>query len=394
MDQNQSNLKNLQKRQDSSSFTRLLKVNTIIVVDEKVFYLGFALANDIGPSRFGKLLNYFGSAKAAWSGSESELRAAGLGPKTLEKFKSFRDEFNYQVYLEKLRKTKTDFIALCDSAYPEGLKKLPNPPTVLFVKGDKSCLENEKTIGVVGARKMTSYGESVTESLVSELVGYGFVIISGMALGVDATAHNSSLKNKGQTIAVLGCGVDCPFPKENERLYEEILDGGGLIVSEYPLGMEPMVGSFPARNRIIAALSLGVLVSEAGEDSGSLITAEWAKRLGKPIFAVPGPITSYQSKGAIKLLKEGGTLVQSAEDILKIINPKSKILNSKQILNFNKLKLTREEREVLSLLQSESMDIDEISKKVKFKIMKLNIILSDLEMRGILKNDGGKFILS
>lgn len=362
-------------------------------MDERNYYLGFALAPNIGPIKLQKLLNFFGSAYASWTGSSKELQEAGLGPKTIERFLKFREEFSFSDYLEKLRKTKCDFVALCDKEYPPGLKKLSNPPTVLFTKGNRECLIPEKSIGIVGARKMTSYGENVTQVLVGELVLNDFVIISGMALGVDAASHKSCLENKGKTIAVLGCGVDCPFPKENERLYEEILDGGGLIVSEYPLGMEPLPGSFPARNRIIAGLSLGVLVVEAGEDSGSLITAEWGKRLGKPVFAVPGPITSQQSRGSLKLIKEGGILVQSAGDILEGLNIEKQIQNTKKQI-IQGLKLSRNERIVLKLLQGESLDIDEISKKTKIKIVNLNIILSDLEMRGILKNQGGKFAVA
>ncbi len=362
-------------------------------MDERNYYLGFSLANNIGPIRFRNLLNYFGSASSAWKGTNKELREAGLGPKTIEGFLGFREEFGFGDYLEKLRKTKSDFIASFEKSYPNSLTKLPNPPIVLFVKGDKSCLDNEKNIGVVGARKMTSYGENVTETLISDLVSSGFTIVSGMALGVDATAHTFCLENKGKTIAVLGCGVDCPIPRENEWLYEQILDGGGLTVSECPLGMKPLPGSFPARNRIIAALSLGILVVEAGEDSGSLITAEWAKKLGKPIFAVPGPITSQQSKGAIKLLKEGGNFVQSAKDILDVLNIRETQTTKENQISKN-LKLSKVEKTVFDLLQNESMDVDEISKKLKLKIIKLNIILSDLEMRGILKNQGGRFAIT
>ncbi len=363
-------------------------------MNEKISSLAFSLAPGIGPKRYQSLLRIFGSAKIAWKGSEKKLKAAGVGKVNFAKFDAFRKTFAISEYLEKLRKARVEFIPFGGKYYPESLKKIDNPPIGLFTKGDQKLLLGPQKIAVVGSRKITSYGKEVTENLVSELCSAGFVIVSGMALGVDGLAHKSAIDNQGSTIAVLGCGVDCPYPRENEKLYEDILDSGGLVISEYPLGMSASKGTFPARNRIIAGISMAVLITEAAEDSGSLITAEHAIKQSKKVFAVPGPITSQMSRGTLTLLKHGAVLVSSSDDIinelgvqpLKGVDMKGKVASSGL-----KLKLSKLEEKIFDILQNEERTIDEISKLTKISIAKLTAILSEMEMKGILKNSGGKF---
>lgn len=361
-------------------------------MDEKNYYLGFSLAKNIGPVSLRKLINHFGSARLAWEGSEIELRKAGLGEKTYEQFKIFREEFNFEEYLEKLARAKVWLVASFEKEYPKGLRDLQNPPIVIFGRGDKSCLNLSRSIGVVGTRKVTSYGREVTESLVSDLVLYGFTIISGMALGVDAIAHTSCLDNNGKTIAVLGNGVDLPFPRENQGLYQKIIESAGAVISEYPPGTNPSKGIFPARNRIIAGLSLGVLITEAAEDSGSLITAQWGLKLGKKVFAVPGPITSRMSDGSLKLLRQGATLVSGVEDILREFKGQNAKCKSKS-QKLKVLNLSKEELKIVRLLENESMTIDEIARKLKMPIWQISALLSELEMRGAIKQDLGSYRL-
>ena len=378
---------------------------------EKDFYLSFSLS-PIGPKRFKKLLEIFGSAEKAWKRAEDDFKKAGVGEKVFAKFDLFRKKLDCKQYLEKLKKTKVEIIAQFEKEYPKKLLELSDAPIVLFAKGNKNLLFAENIIGVVGTRKITSYGKQVTEDLVSSLSSAGFIIASGMALGVDGIAHKTAIDcqvkwqgyplpnlPKGSTIAVLGCGVDCPYPRENQNLYEEILDSGGLIISEYPLGMLANKGTFPARNRIIAGISLAVLVTEAGKDSGSLITASNAASQGRTVFAVPGPITSRMSDGTSKLLKEGAVLVSSAEDILESLNIKNIPTNfiragsrMKTIIGtFKKFKISREERKILGAIEYEGLTIDEISRMTKIPIGKLSIILSEMELKGLVKNSGGKF---
>jgi DNA processing protein len=356
---------------------------------EKLAALAFSLGPGIGPKRFQKLIQVFGSAEKALKGDLAEFKKAGVGKANFSKFDEFRKGFNAESYLEKLRKSKVEFVHSGNKFYPENLKKIDSPPIGMFTKGNQKLLNSPQIIAVVGSRKTTFYGREVTESLVSDLCSAGFAIVSGMALGVDGVAHRTAIQAQGRTLAVLGCGVDCPYPRENEKLYEEILDSGGLIISEYPLGMQASKGTFPARNRIIAGISSAVLVTEAAEDSGSLITAAHAIAQGKKVFAVPGPITSRMSQGTLKLLKQGAVLVSCADDVLKELNIKNKIVNIKntyEILNISKL-----ERKVLGVLRNEERGIDEITKLTKIPVARLSTILSEMELSGLVKNSGGKF---
>ncbi len=365
-------------------------------MDENSACLCFSLSDGIGPKTFIRLLKHFGSAKNAWKDLDSaNFKHAGISENLYKKFDSFRKTFDLNEYLEKLNKTKVTVISYTSDKYPELLKQLQSPPIILFCKGNLELLNSTTNIGVVGARKITSYGKDVTEKLVSELVAYDFTIISGLAFGVDATAHKTALENNGKTIAVLGCGVDCCTPAENQDLYEKILDHGGLIISEYPLGQPPSAGSFPARNRIIAGLSLGVLITEAAEDSGSLITAEEARKLGRPVFAVPGSINSQMSKGALKLIRNGAILVQSSKDILETFEVKMQngftASRAKGKITSQKLKgLNTKEKQIVQLVENEAISLDLISKQTKIPTVKLMVLVSSLEMRGILENKNGE----
>lgn len=356
---------------------------------DKDYVLGFSLAPGIGPKGFQNLIRIFGSAQAAWNENESNLKNAGVGEKTFKKFEKFRKEFDFLEYSKKLKSAKVRFIPYSDKYYPKSLKKIENPPIGLFVKGNIDLLLSGNCIAVVGARKITTYGRDVTINLVNSLCSNKIIIVSGMALGVDGVAHKTVIDSNGKTIAVLGCGVDCPYPKENEKLYEEILDSGGLIISEYPLGMPANPGTFPARNRIIAGISLAVLVTEAAEDSGSLITAEEAIKQNKKVFAVPGPITSHMSRGALKLLKQGATLVASAEDIFASLKL-SATGRSGGKTKIQDLGLSEIEKKILQIIENEEKTVDEISRLIKIPIAKLSITISQMELGGIVKSSNGK----
>ncbi|MCX6724559.1 MAG: DNA-processing protein DprA, partial [Candidatus Shapirobacteria bacterium] len=269
-------------------------------INEKKYWIGFSAFNGIGPKRFALLRNYFGSARSAWEARLKELLAIGLEQKLVENFVKFRQDFDLNSYFLRLRENKIECQTLVDKNYPENLKKIDNPPYVLFVKG-KIKPQDELALAVVGTRKMTAYGREVTESLTQQLVNFGLTIVSGLARGVDTTAHQTVLQNGGRTIAVLACGLDIIYPPENKKLAEEIANGHGVLVSEFPPGHQAVPGNFPARNRIISGLSLGTLVIEGAQDSGALITARHAADQGREVFAVPGPITSQNSAGPLLL---------------------------------------------------------------------------------------------
>lgn len=362
-------------------------------MNEKSYWLGFSMFIGIGPVKFNQLLAYFGSAQNAWNASLSELQASGIGKKVPQDFVEFRKNFSIERYEELLLKKGVRYYSVSEDAYPKRLAAITKPPFILYVRGNPKLIEDDgKNIAIVGTRKVTSYGRQVTELFTQELVDAGCVIVSGLALGVDAIAHQATLDAGGKTIAVLGCGVDCCYPSTNSRLYDEIIEKEGIIVSEYGLSVPPNQGSFPSRNRIIAGLSLGVLVTEGAVDSGSLITAKDAFENNRPVFAVPGPITSTLSKGPYELIGKGGMLVTSAKEILDTlqIDPtrhrKTKVRQQGD---------TQEEQEIIDLLSEQDMHFDEIVRKTKIKSSEIGGILSLLEMKGIVQNlDGGVFGLS
>ena len=358
-------------------------------MNERDYYVFFSYSVGIGPKTFLKLLRYFKTAEKIYNASEKELISVGFKGKSLEKFLESKAEFDFEKYFEKMRKAKVEFIPYGDKHYPFGLKNIDSPPIGLFIKGNKNLLLSKNNISVVGARKITSYGRQVTEALVADLVRNYIVITSGMAMGVDSVSHETAIENKGLTIAVLGCGVDCPYPRENEKLYEKILDANGLIISEYPIGMSANPGTFPARNRIIAGISQAVLVTEASEDSGSLISADYAKKFGKKIFAVPGPINSQMAQGSLKLLKQGAKLVSHVDDVLEELSIKNKVSSKTKNYRFRGLNL--EEKKIVKLLENEEMTVDELSKRVNYSVPVIMQILGVMEIKGIIGNINGRY---
>lgn len=226
---------------------------------------------------------------------------------------------NYSSSFLRLRENKLECQTLADKIYPENLKKIDNPPLRLFIKGAIKAAD-KRALAVVGSRRMSRYGEKVTQKLVADLVREKITIVSGLARGIDTIAHQTALKAGGRTIAVLGSGLEKIYPPENKNLVEEIIKGHGAVVSEFPPEQPPAVLNFPARNRLIAGLSLGVLVIEGAARSGSLITARWAAEQGKEVFAVPGPIDAVNSQAPLFLIKQGAKAVETIEDILEELN--------------------------------------------------------------------------
>lgn len=385
---------------------------------ERSYWLGFSSFSGIGPGKFSLLLKEFGSAKFAWGASFSELEKV-LGKTWTPRFVDFRDKFSISEYEKRLKKARVSYLILTDKDYPSLLAQINKPPFVLYYKGSLEILQfrhsgedeerlqnlpkekeeisdsghgqNDGIIAIVGTRRITEYGKQVTQVLTSDLVNNGFVIVSGLALGVDATAHKTTIMNKGKTIAVLGCGVDCCYPRENQQVYENILDNGGAIVSEYPLGQQPSQGSFPSRNRIISGLSQGVIVTEGASDSGALYTAKDAIDAGRPVYAVPGPITSSLSKGPHGLIAKGAKLISSAEEIiidLGFIHSAGSGQANKGLRN-EKSNLkgdTKEEQVIIDLLQNEDVHFDEMVKRSNIKSASLGSLLSMMEVKGFVKS--------
>ncbi|MBI2593231.1 DNA-protecting protein DprA [Candidatus Daviesbacteria bacterium] len=354
--------------------------------------LGYLLAlhfvEGLGPARIKKLFDYFGSFEAVWNAKVSEYNQFKFPEKLIENLKIAKKSVDPDEYLLRLQKNGIKIITIFDKNYPKLLKEIHDPPMIIYYKGEISDEVLGKCFAVVGTRKPTGYGRVVTEKLTRELAGAGLTIVSGLARGVDTIAHKVTIEANCKTLAVLGGGLNQIFPSENLGLAEKIASGFGAVLTEFPPSYPHLAGNFPARNRIISGLSKGVLVTEAAEDSGSLITARLALEQNREVFAVPGPITSSMSEGTSFLLKEGAKLVSSAQDILDElgIKPRSKV-------NLSTLNLTKEEAEILDLIKDESRHVDELSRILKKPIAEISGILLKLEIIGIVKNLGaGNYI--
>lgn len=270
----------------------------------------------LGPMRLKALLDYFSDPKMAWEADVLEIQRIGIPQNVINLFLETRKKLNPEKYLESIEKSGIKYLTVFDENYPRLLKEIYDPPTVLYYKGE-ILPEDERAVAVVGTRRVTGYGKLVTQRFACDLVSFGITVVSGLARGVDSEAHRAVIKSGGRTIAVLGGGLQNIYPPENTYLAKQITEGFGAVVSEIPLDRPYSRGVFPARNRIVSGLSLGVLVTEAAERSGTLITVRTALEQGRDVFAVPGPITSEFSKGPAALIKEGAKLVTSAEEILE-----------------------------------------------------------------------------
>lgn len=368
--------------------------------EERLYWLGFSVFPGIGPARFQKLLSFFGSAKEAWMASETDLKQMRLGDKLIKKFIDFRLQFSPYRYEKVLRQNRIDFIAYFEERYPALLARSKYPPIALFIKGnyDFNSPENQQVLAVVGCRKITEYGKEVTEQITRDIVVAGFTVISGLALGVDALAHRIALRTQGKTIAVLGSGIDCCYPKENIALYNQITQHGA-VVSEYPIGQPPTIGSFPSRNRVIAGLASGIIVTEGAADSGALITAEHAFANKRPVFAVPGPITSPFSQGPHLLIERGARLVTCAEEVLAVLGVRSTASSAYSMGRKDTRRQikgdTKEEQMIIDLLQKQNLHFDEIVRMLHMGSAQIGSLLSLMEMKGMVKVlDTGYFSLT
>lgn len=339
----------------------------------------------LGPIRLKALLDYFQDPKLAWDASKKDLLNIGIPENVIKNLSEAQKTLDIDEYLQNLKNQKINWITIYDESYPYLLKEIQNPPMLLYFKGDISTVDN--TFAVVGSRKMTSYGKFVTEKFTEELVAAGVVIVSGLAKGVDATAHRTTLKNHGKTFAVVGGGLNKIYPPENIRMSEEIVESGGALISMFPPDESSLPGNFPARNRIISGLSKGVLVTEADIDSGSLITARFAVEQGRDVFVVPGPINSILSKGPMSLLKEGAMPVMETVEILEALGINS--MKNAQLTMKNYEDLPAEEKLILEILQNEQKHLDEICRELGKSIPQVSSIILKMEISGLVKNLGG-----
>jgi len=371
-------------------------------------YLKLIRADGVGPVTFARLLRHFGSVDRTLGASVSELaKVDGIGLRTAERIAATRGKFDPAAELGTAGKLGVWLVTSEDQRYPPVLKQIYDPPPVLYVKGDLTRADN-LAISIVGSRRCSYYGREQSSRFAHFLASAGFTICSGMARGIDSLAHQGALSAGGRTFAVMGCGLANIFPPENKKLFELISESGACI-SELPLQYEPLPENFPPRNRIIAGLSLGTIIIEAGLRSGALITARAALDYNREVMAVPGKIDSPLSKGTHKLLKEGARLVESVEDVMQALGYIGEQLEShvsraatdaarkaeETLFDKTQLKLSKDEKAVYECLSNEPMHVEEVIADTELMPGSVNAGLISLRLKGLIKQlPGSMFVKS
>jgi DNA processing protein len=365
-------------------------------------WLAISLTPGLGPTRARKLVEHFGSAEAVLHASLTELESTGIPVVSAQSLATGKSAELAREEIAQAAAADIAMVSLEDSAYPLRLKEIYDPPLILRVRGNPEVL-TKAGIAMVGTRHPTPYGSGMAERLACDLAAQGLVIISGMARGIDTASHRGAISAKGKTVAVFGTGVDVIYPKENSRLSEQILALGGALISEFPLGTFAAPQNFPIRNRIISGMSVGVLVVEAAEYSGTRITARCALEQNRDVFAVPGNVTNKNSWGPNTLIKQGAKLVATWEDVWEDlptevrlaltppVSPESQGASSESL--FPDEALPPHEKRILGLLKAdETTHIDEIVEKLENDLSSSEIFaaLFELELAGKVRQMPGK----
>ncbi len=352
-------------------------------VDPLGYWIGFNRVRGIGPARLRVLLDYFGSIEQAWQAPADALQGAGLDRRSLANLLQARRELDLPAELAQIHKAGLQVYTWEDPRYPARLLTISDPPPVIYIKGELRE-SDDWAVAMVGTRQASTYGREVARRLAGELAQAGVTIISGLARGIDAVAHHAALEAGGRTIAVLGSGLDIVYPWEHARLAAQIVAHGALI-SEYPLRTQPEAGNFPPRNRIISGLSRGVVVVEAGERSGALITAEFAAEQGRDVLAVPGSILQRGSQGTNRLIREGARPVLSSADVLEELDLASAIQHAEAR---QALPADATEACLLEHLSAEPTHIDEVGRAVNLPIATVSSTLALMELKGLVRHVG------
>lgn len=348
----------------------------------------------IGPRKIRNLVAHFQSPAEVLRASPRDLiRVPGIEKKLASGIVhnkgggKFADE-----QLRLVNRIGARIVTIWDAEYPELLRKTYDPPAFLFVLGKFSPCDKH-ALAIVGTRTASSYGQLIAESLARDFTQLGITVISGLARGIDTEAHGATLRAKGRTIAVIGSGLDVPYPPENRRL-QELIANQGAVVSEFPMGTKPDATNFPRRNRIISGLSLGTIVVESGEDGGAMITASTALDQNREVFAIPGNITEKRSAGPNKLIREGrAKLVQRLEDILEELGPQLRYLLKREASPDPAADLTLFERRIVDKLTSEPIHIDELAELAETSTADALVSLLSLEFKGLVRQLPGKMFL-
>ena len=348
------------------------------------FRVAFTLVKGIGAVRLQALLDYFGDAETAWNASAFELTSAGLSAKLVARTLEIRASLDVDQYFAGIESQGINILTWDDPDYPAHLKQIDQPPPILYLRGNITP-EDTWAVAIVGTRAVTAYGRQVTDEIATILAHNGVTIVSGLARGVDAVAHSAALKAGGRTLAVLGSGVDRIYPPEHRSLAEKIMTQGAVI-SDYAPGTPPESANFPPRNRIISGLSLAVVVIEAAESSGALITASFAADHGREVFAVPGNIFAPQSKGTNRLIANGAKPLLAVNDILEALDL-TRNIERREIRKA--LPTDPTEAALFQLIGAEPLHVDEIRAQTGLPIDRVSATLAMMELKGMVRQVGG-----
>jgi DNA processing protein len=350
----------------------------------------------VGNHLFKRLIERFDSPEAVLKAPAGELaRVEGMTARLVEAIKSSRPPESAAAEIRVAAARGYRLLTIAEPDYPSLLRQIPDPPPYLYVKGDLAGCE--RPIAVVGSRNATAYGLEMTHQICIDLARLGFTVVSGMALGIDAAAHEGALSGSGRTVAVLGSGLDNIYPPQHRKLFDRIA-ARGAVISEFPLQAEPEAHHFPIRNRVISGMSLGTVVVEATKNSGSLITARLAAEQNREVFAVPGSIQSFKSMGTHTLIKQGAKLVENVQDILSELSlfttASQTIAGSGPLPLEVPQRLTADETRVYRALSPYPVHIDELVRKLAIDAGRLSAILLQLELKGIVSQLPGKLFIA
>lgn len=350
---------------------------------DRSYWVALSFVRGIGAIRFQRLLDFFGTARDAWLATESDLQQAGLPSQVCQNLLVLRKSLDVGATWDKIAAQGIQVVTWADDTYPERLHTIDAAPPVLYMRGELSSTD-AWAVAIVGTRRATRYGRQVADELAAALAAQGITVVSGLARGVDGVAHRAALRAGGRTLAVLGSGVDKIYPPEHRHLADEIR-AHGAILSDYAPGTPPDAVNFPPRNRIIAGLSLATVVVEAGESSGALITARFALEQGREVFAVPGSIYAPLSVGPNRLIRDGARPLLSVDDLLDALNV-SRVAQYRQA----RLALPDDpvEAQLLSLLENESLHVDELSVQANLPVSEVSAALTMMELKGLVRQVG------
>lgn len=351
------------------------------------FWIAFSAIEQADSKFVQRLYNYFGDIEIAFTSSLNDLsNIEGLNVKKAETFLRERDKIDVEKCFQEVIKRDLKYLTFEDENYPYMLKQICDPPMVLYVKGDLKGCNLEKTLAVVGSRKASSSAKDVLNKIITELNNTDICIVSGLASGIDTTAHQSALANGLKTIGVIASGFDYTYPAANKDLYKKIADGNGAILSEFYPTKEPLQFRFPQRNRIVTGISYGTLVAEAAIKSGALISANFCLEQGRELMCIPGLVTNPNTKGIYKLLKQGATMVTEAEDILQALNWEIKPPEQLKI----SMEVSADEQKILEVIEIEPKGFDTILAQTKINPENVLVCLTNMELLGIIKQVEGE----